>query len=591
MDSNLRTTKASSGDFNPPSVPFNPLLQKFADRTNTPEVIEVIKDQVYVAVGYGISNTVLLIGTDGLIVIDTKESDRAAREVIDAFNQELDNIFETKPVKAIIYTHSHTDHVSGTKEFAQYGSNDMQIICQEKMVENIFDDFYGRLLPIKIIRGHRMFGSKFQNNDGYFLTTGLGPGLIMGNSGFLLPTHTFEEEYHTEISGIELYLHHAPGETSGMLFVWVPQWKVIVEIGNFYYSFPATYTLRGCGYRNPLDYIKSIDKMIAYNPEYLVLCHLHPRYPWTAGKENPIRKELMDYRDAIQYVHDQTVRYMNKGKTAEEIMNIVKLPPTLKIDPDMLEIYGKVDRAVFAVFQAYLGWFSGYSQDMFPMSPEEKANAMLFLAGDIDTLVKKAEQAWEEDKWPLALNLAENVLILDPQNNNAEETRNNAMLKIAEKTYNAQTRNYILSQYLEQTDQIVNSFPGYGRAIDEDILEQMPVDNVFNILSVNLESEKCLEDNVDIAAGLTLLTAGRDRESYTMYIRNGIFTTSGSLADNLEFAVETSPLIWKNVSLGKLAAETAVNNGDITIVQGTKEDFYRFLDYFECTRIEPIKAV
>ena len=156
------------------------------------------------------------------------------------------------------------------------------------------------------------------------------------------------------------------------------------------------------------------------------------------------------------------------------------------------------------------------------------------------------------------------------------------MLKIAEDTYNAQTRNYILSQYLEQTGQIDNSFPGYSRAIDEDILEQMPVDTVFNILSVNLDSDKCIEEKADFAAGLTLLAD--DRESYTMYVRNGIFTTSGSLADNLEFSVETSPVIWKNVSLGKLAAETAVNNGDITIVQGTSEDFYRFLDYFECTR-------
>jgi alkyl sulfatase BDS1-like metallo-beta-lactamase superfamily hydrolase len=583
MDSNLHTTKASSGDFNPPDVPFNSLLEKFADRTNTPEVIEVIKDHVYAAVGYGISNTVLLIGNDGLIVIDTKESEQAAKMVIDAFNQRLDNIFETRPVKAIIYTHAHSDHVSGAKAFAKHGSPDMQIICQEKLVENLFDD-YGRLLPIKIMRSDRMFGGKFQDHDGYFLTTGLGPGFIMGKSGFLQPTHTFEERYHTEISGIELHLHQAPGESSEMLFVWAPRWEMIVEIGNFYYSFPDIYALRGSGYRNPLNYIKSIDKMIDYNPEHLVLTHLHPR----EGKDL-IRKELMDYRDAIQYVHDQTVRYMNKGKTGEEIMNIVKLPPNLKIDPDTLEIYGQVDRAVLAVFQGYLGWFSGNSQDMFPMSPKEKANAMMYLAGDIDTLVKKAEQALEEKKWPLALNLAENALILDPKNKNAEETRNNAMLKIAEETYNAQTRNYILSLYLEQTGQIDISFPGYGKVIDEDILEQMPIDNVFNILSVNVDSEKCIKDHADIAVGLTLLTHDREshRESYRMYVRNGIFTTStsGSLTENLEFAVETSPLIWKNVSLGKLAAETAVNNGDITIIQGEKEDFYRFLDYFECTRI------
>jgi alkyl sulfatase BDS1-like metallo-beta-lactamase superfamily hydrolase len=321
--------------------------------------------------------------------------------------------------------------------------------------------------------------------------------------------------------------------------------------------------------------------MIAYNPEHLVLCHLHPR----KGKDL-IRKELMDYRDAIQYVHDQTVRYMNKGKTAEEIMQIVTLPPNLKIDPDTLEIYGKVDRAVLAVFQAYLGWFSGNSQDMFPMSPKEKANAMVFLAGDIDSLVEKAEQAWGEDMLHLSLILAENVLILSPQNKHAEEIRNKAMLKIAEKTYNAQTRNYILSQYLEQTGQIDNSFPGYERAIDEDMLEQMPIDNVFNISSVNLESEKCIKDHVDVTAGLTLVKSPLpdDSESYSMHIRNGIFTTHRLLADNPEFTVEMSPVIWKKVSLGKLAVETAFKNGDITITHGNEADVYRFLDYFECIR-------
>ena len=67
-----------------------------------------VTDSVWVARGYNRDNPVLIEGVDGLIVVDPGESIPAAQKVKDAFNANLDNIFEKKPVKAIIYTHHMT---------------------------------------------------------------------------------------------------------------------------------------------------------------------------------------------------------------------------------------------------------------------------------------------------------------------------------------------------------------------------------------------------------------------------------------------------------------------------------------------------
>ena len=61
---------------------------------------------VHVAVGYGLANVVLLQGTDGRVIVDTMESEEAARSV----RRALEKIWHG-PLRAIIYTHNHADHI------------------------------------------------------------------------------------------------------------------------------------------------------------------------------------------------------------------------------------------------------------------------------------------------------------------------------------------------------------------------------------------------------------------------------------------------------------------------------------------------
>ena len=73
------------------------------------EVIKVT-DGVYVAVGFGVSPSSMIVGTDGIIIVDTMIDTDSAAKALAAFRKITD-----KPVKAIIFTHAHGDHTGGAR--------------------------------------------------------------------------------------------------------------------------------------------------------------------------------------------------------------------------------------------------------------------------------------------------------------------------------------------------------------------------------------------------------------------------------------------------------------------------------------------
>ena len=129
--------------YEPEAVPVHPTLLAKYEEFFPPAVLNVT-DGVWVARGYNRDNPVLIEGVDGLIVVDPGESIPAAQKVKDAFNANLDNIFDKKPVKAIIYTHHHDCHVNGASVFA---NEQTEIIGHESLLSNMFSEWFGPVYP------------------------------------------------------------------------------------------------------------------------------------------------------------------------------------------------------------------------------------------------------------------------------------------------------------------------------------------------------------------------------------------------------------------------------------------------------------
>ncbi|NPV63781.1 MAG: MBL fold metallo-hydrolase [Methanotrichaceae archaeon] len=565
---------SSAMAFEPESVSANPDLVALTAGW-TPPTIYNVTDGVYVAVGYGRANPVLIEGTDGLIVVDPGESITSAKMVKAAYNKHLDDIFSKKPVKAIIYTHYHDCHMQGTSVFA--GNDSPEIIAHETFEKNLFGPsaLCSQIFPVKVYRAVKYAGIPYQNDPGYFVNGGIFPFSIPGPSGYLPPTRTVGDMLEANIAGVNLTLVHAPGETTDIIYVWLPDEKVIVQIGNFYKSFPAINTLRGASHRDPLNYIASIDDMRKLNAEYLVL--IHSGGGPIVGAEN-VSRTLTNARDALQYVHDQTVRYMNKGLIPGEIIEVIELPPHLANDPNLKEYFGEVDRDIFQIFQQYMGWFTGKSRDIFPTSPREEAEDRAYLAGGIAELAVKAKAALDEGNMKRALILSDSVLLLDPQNAEARDVKNSSILSLAEESSNAQVRNYLLSEYLEETGQINIPLDRGFRVLDDNIIFYMPMEDIFRCMAVSLNASKALEEEYLVDLTLSDEPVSGD---YVIYIRKGIVDVQQETADDPRFTIVTDSLTWKNLVLGKLNPTDAVTNGDVEISGGDPEEFYGFMDLFK----------
>ena len=576
----LAATSVYAVEFVPEAVPVHPVLQEKYEEFFPPAVIQVT-DGVYVARGYNRDNPTLIEGVNGLIVIDPGESIPAAQIVKEAFNAHLDNIFDRKPVKAIIYTHHHDCHIHGASVFADEKT---EIIAHENLMKALFDEWYGQIYPSRVEGGIKMTGIMFKDNPDWYAGYVLSGPNILGPSGFLPPTTTVKGELKRVIAGVEINLIAAPAESQDVIIVWLPHQRVLIQIGIMYEAFPALVTMRGSGQRNPLDYVKSLKICRSLNPEYLVA--LHGPNPVTVGEEN-VRQYLTNFSDAIQFMHDQTVYYLNRGLTPGEMMDLIELPPHLAASPYLQETYGSKDWNIYHIFRYYRGYYTGEIRDLYPQSPTSEAEMSAMLAGGVDPLASKAETALQDGKLEWALRLADDVLQLEPGHPLAFETKKAALLALAENSMNSQARNELLSEYLIMTGQVPAPFPfGNAKAIyslmSDNAVQLMPISTLHRILAVSLNASKSKETDVIVDLQLTDIPKNSRTEpaQYTLWVRKGILEVDPPTPSTAQFTIITDSLTWKQLGLAKLSPVNAIANGAVVISGASPESFYAFVDLF-----------
>lgn len=112
-----------------------------------------LADNVYMAFGFAASNVYMIVGDDGVIIIDTTETTAAASNILAEFRKITD-----LPVKSIILTHSHRDHVSGASVFA--GDDNPDVITSDRDSNDPLIDKTLHLRAVKAMqaRTKRQFG-------------------------------------------------------------------------------------------------------------------------------------------------------------------------------------------------------------------------------------------------------------------------------------------------------------------------------------------------------------------------------------------------------------------------------------------------
>ncbi|HKK09363.1 MAG TPA: alkyl/aryl-sulfatase, partial [Bacteroidales bacterium] len=303
------------------------LLKEQSQEFTPPEIIQ-LNENVYAAVGYDGSNSSMVIGKQGVVIIDAIRALGAAEKVAKEFRKITD-----KPVKALIYTHGHGDHTGGASAFIGE-SKDVKIIARE----GFKDDLQGNspVEPILKKRNARQFGRHLPPED--IINRGVAPASTPTDrvgEGYIEPNYTFQDSIILTLAGIDFELYAANGETNDQLFVWCPGLNTLFSGDNYYNSFPNLYAIRGSQYRDVKSWGESVQKMSTYPVEYLVPGHTRP----LSGNEN-IHHNLKNYSSAILSVYHQTIDAMNKGYTLQQTVDSVRLPDSLKRQPNLQEFYG-----------------------------------------------------------------------------------------------------------------------------------------------------------------------------------------------------------------------------------------------------------
>jgi len=203
---------------------------------------------------------------------------------------------------------------------------------------------------------------------------------------------------------------------------------------------------------------------------------------------------------------------------------------------------------------------------------------MAYLAGGIDELEVKAKAALDGGNMKWALTFSDYVLLLDPENTEAREVKNSALLSLAEESSNAQVRNYLLSEYLEETGQIEIPIEKGFSLLDDNIVFYMPMETVFRCMAVSLNASKALDEEYAVSLELSDDPVSGD---YAIYVRRGIVEVEEEIASDPKFTIVTDTLTWKNLVMGKLNPEEAVSGGRVEISGADPEEFYGFMDLFK----------
>jgi alkyl sulfatase BDS1-like metallo-beta-lactamase superfamily hydrolase len=383
----------------------------------------------FIVMSEGCSNSYLLETGAGSILVNTGMGYEAP--VHHANYRSLSGVADS--IRYIITTQGHVDHVGGVQYFRDRNPG-VQYIAQAGNAEH---QAYDALLqPFRARRSAFRFKDAFAEDFAYYAQQGY---TDINPQDRPTADITFEQRHALELGELSVELIAVKGaETNDSLIIWLPQHRICLT-GNLFGCpfghFPNLSTIRGDRYRDALTCAAAAQTVLDLGAEMILYGHHAP----VTGAE-VIAAEVTAIRDAINHVHDETVRGMNEGKDLHALMQEIRLPPECEVG----EGYGKVSWGVRAIWENYAGWFHHQSTTELYSVPQRAIHADLVELAGADALVARAADRLDAGEPESALHLLDIVLHARPGLEAAVE-----LAIRAHEALLAQSKNFWLTGWLE----------------------------------------------------------------------------------------------------------------------------------------------
>ncbi|EAT7883235.1 MBL fold metallo-hydrolase [Salmonella enterica] len=478
-----------------------------------------VTDRMYQVRSQDISNITFIEGKTGLIVIDPLVTAGAAKASLDLYYQNRPH----RPIVAVIYTHSHTDHYGGVKGIVseeEVKSGKVQIIAPEGFMEEAISEnvllgnimsrralySYGLLLP------HTPQGN-IGNGLGVTLTTGL-PTIIAPTK---LITKTGEK---MTIDGLEFEFLMAPGsEAPAEMHFYIPALKALCTAENATHTLHNFYTLRGAKTRDTskwTEYLNETLDMWGSKAEVLFMPHT-----WPVWGNQHINDYIGKYRDTIKYIHDQTLHLANQGYTMNEIGDMIKLPKNLENNWASRGYYGSVSHNARAVYNYYLGYYNGNPADLHPYGQVEMGKRYVKALGGSAHAINLARDAYRQGDYRWAAELLKQVIAANPGDQTAKNLQADTFEQLGYQAESATWRGFYLTGAKELREG-VHKF-NHGTTNSPDTIKGMTVEMLFDYMAVRLDSSKAAGKDISLNFNLS------DGDNLNLTLENSVLNYRQSL--------------------------------------------------------------
>lgn len=393
------------------------------------QLIEIEVDEpaqgVYRATG--VANTFLIPTDEGHVLFDTGLSTQGAR------HKRLLQEVAPGDVSFIVLSHSHADHIGGTR-FWLAEFPDAKIITHEAFLEgqrfldNLEHHFWSRNRLLY------SFMPEEPPEEGMHVYGGVVPDIEVREG----------DVYPFTLGGVRFEAIATSGaEGDDNLVLWMPERRLLFTgdfFGPLFPMVPNLFTLRGEKFRDPVAYIKSLDRLIELAPRMMLPGHFDP----ISGDEQ-ILLDLRRTREATRFIHDSTVAGMNEGKSVWQLMRDVKLPPELALTQG----HGKVSWNVRSIWEHYSTWFHFESTtELYPVRVREIYADIAELAGGPEPLSAQARRYLDAGAPEAALHWVEIGLAADASHAGLLQARLDALNQLLDRAY-TQGSNYSETGWLK----------------------------------------------------------------------------------------------------------------------------------------------
>jgi alkyl sulfatase BDS1-like metallo-beta-lactamase superfamily hydrolase len=542
------------GELAPATV--NPSLWRMA-RLNLANGLFKVTDRLYQLRGFDISNMTVIEGDTGLILIDPLTTAEVARAALAHFHAHRPN----KPVVAVIYTHSHVDHYGGVRgviDEADVKAGKVLVIAPDGFMEAVSGENVLAGRPMAR-RSQFQFGTMLPRGARGQVDAGLGKSVARGTTGLIAPTVSIVQpiEEHT-IDGVKIVFQLAPEtEAPAEMHMFYPQLGVLNMAENACPVLHNFIPLRGAVVRDPRVWSKYIgDAIKLYAPESDILIGQHH---WPVWGRAAVLEHLEAQRDLYKHIHDQTLRYMNKGWRPAEIAEVIDLPAGLAERWAVRGYYGSVSHNVKAVYQRYLSWYDGNPCNLHPLPPARTAQKFVEYMGGAAAAIARARIDFAKGEYRWVAQVMKEVVFAEPQNIEARALCADALEQMGYQAESATWRNAFLygAQELRHgVFQVPNRM-----LLGADMLAGLSSDIFFDAMAIRIDAAKAAGQAMAINWHFT------DRhEKLVLTLRHSTLTHRlGEWSDKANTSITTTRETLDAIVLGKTTAIEAIQAGKLRI--------------------------